>query len=182
MQPGGFGEIPNAETIEPDRATRRWDARFEELFRILPPICSLPQRRTPSFCAIQSPGEAKARTTRCRRCIQQRCAKKSKIHNLLPEQLVQRYASRDKVAPDAMHERALAAMKLLPGKEKYGSGPQTKLPLAPSDSSTIELFNLVTFQPFLTFKHANHCYRLSRRYFILVFLVRVYLGGIEKAL
>jgi len=41
----------------------------------------------------------------------------------LPEQLLQGYANRDKVAPDAMHGRALAAMKLLPGKEKYGSGP-----------------------------------------------------------
>ena len=36
-------------------------------------------------------------------------------------------------ALDAMHGRALAAMKLLLGKEKYGLGPQTKLALASSN-------------------------------------------------
>src|SRR5215475_6481326 len=43
-------------------------------------------------------------------------------------------------------------------------------------------FDLLTFSTFLTFGHANYRYRLSRRRFILVFLVRADLGGIEEAL
>jgi hypothetical protein len=43
-------------------------------------------------------------------------------------------------------------------------------------------FDLVTFLTFLTFEHAYHGHRLSRRYFFLVFLVRTNVGGIEEAL
>src|SRR4029450_8474778 len=73
----GFGEISNAEIIGPDRAAPRWDAEFEELFRVLQPICSFPERPALSFCVSRSLEEREGRSKPNRRCNQPHAERES---------------------------------------------------------------------------------------------------------
>src|SRR4029453_3630818 len=109
----GFGEIPNAEIIGPDRAAPRWDAEFEELFRVLQPICSFPERPALSFCVSRSLEEREGRSKPNRRCNQPHAERESTRQRGKSTKKAQRSPSHDTTHWAAMPGPALAAVKSL---------------------------------------------------------------------